>query len=480
MKIKDRLIGAFFGDIIEQKVSDRLKAASMTDYRKEDEGWRKISGIATRELLSTTQDRMIEIAFWLWETNPMAKWLIEITKDFILAEGLPYEAKDLEVKQVLDDFWLDPINRMDIYLEKHVRELFLFGELCFPVFIAQQTGRVRIGYIDPAQIDKVETDPQNVKMNIGIILKGAGGKPGRRLKTILPKDAEFVLSADAQGLRDNYTDGECFFYAINNVTNSPRGRSELLVVADWLDSYEQFLFDYADKWPLLNTFVWDLLVSGGDANLIDEQIKKFTKKSGSVYGHNEKVTLTPSNPDLKAIDAETGARIFRNHILGPFSYPEHWYGGGGDVNRATAVEMGAPAFKALSSKQRYVKFILEDILGYAITKAREARYLNVSDEDANNYSIITPEIATKDLTKYSTVIQQTSTSLATAELQGWIDKDTARKIFIFALTYLGIEINIEELQANIEAQVEQKGYEDYVSPGKGGNGGKGNAIKTSP
>lgn len=476
MKFRNRFISAFFGDIIEQKVSERLKAASIADIEKEDIGWRKLTGNITRDLTPLKQDRMIQIAFYLWENNPLARWLIEITKDFILAEGLPYECKDEDVKQVLDDFWHDPINRMDLYLEKYVRELFLYGELCFPVFTAQQTGKVRLGYIDPAQIKEVVTDPENVKAVIGIIMKDSARQAGMKLKTILPKDAEFILSRSAQTLRATYMDGECFFFAINNVTNSPRGRSKLLAIADWLDAYEQFLFDYSDKWPLLNTFVWDMKVEGGDESAIKEQMKAFTKKSGSIFAHNEKVTLEAATPDLKAIDAETGARLFRNHILGAMGYPEHWFGGGGDVNRATAVEMGTPAFKTLSSKQRYVKYILETILEHVITKALDANYLRVTEPDAYDFSVITPELSSKDVTKYASMMQQVVASLVSAEMQGWIDRQTAQKIFANLINYFGVEIDVEEMEKAISEKEDKKGYEDYLKKGQG-SGSKGQDEK---
>ena len=462
MKLKDRLIGAFLGDIIEQKVSERLKAASAADIEKEEIGWRRLTGDNPKKDLSPLkQDRMLEIAFYLWENNPLANWIIEITKDFIVGDGLPYEAKNEDIKLLFDDFWFDSINRMDLYLEKYVRELFMYGELCFPVFTAEQTGKLRLGYIDPIQIKEAITDPDNVKVVIGIILKDTMGQAGRRLKTIYPEDAEWSLSIAAQALRKTYTDGECFFFAINNVTNSPRGRSELLSIADWLDAYEQFLFDYSDKWPLLNSFVWDILVTGGDAAAIQEQIKAFTKKAGSIYGHNEKITLTPSTPDLKSIDVAEGARLFRNHILGAKNIPEHWYGGGGDVNRATSIEMGTPAFKSLSSKQKYIKYILETILDYVIAKALKANYLRVDEFEAYDFSIITPEMSSKDVSKYGALIQQVATSLVSAEMQGWVDKNNARKIFAVIVGYLGIEMDLEEMKKTIKEKEDKKGYEDY-------------------
>ncbi len=472
MGLKERLISSLFGGTIEREVARRLKATSITDM---DAGWRRLTGQDTdRNLSPLLQDRMIEIAYWLWENNPMARWLIEIAKDFILAEGLPYQAKDPEIQTYLDDFWYDPVNRMDLYLEKHVREHLIYGELCLPAFTADQTGRLRLGYIDTSNIEKIETDPENVKISIGVILKDTPGYPKRSYQTIIPEEAEYVLSPKAREMRRGYMDGECFFSAINNVTNSPRGRSELLTVADWLDNYEQFLYDTGDKWRLMNAFVWDLQVQGGDENAITTQIKNFVKKAGSVFGHNEKVTAEPKAPILQAPDFAEGARLFINHILGPFGYPEHWYGGGGDVNRATAVEMGTPTFKMLSSKQRYFKYLIESILDYQIDLGLKKKYLRMPEEKAYDYEVIVPELSVKDVGKYATVIGQVSSSLAIAQDRKWIDIETARKIFGVVINYLGVELDLEGMEEKVAKDEVEQGNEDYLSDqGSRGQGAKG-------
>ncbi len=470
MRIKDKLIDAFFGSTIESKVKERIKAASILDAPTvEDLKWRRLTTNANRDLLPITQDRMIEIAYWLHETNPLAGWLIDITTAFIMAEELPYESKDEEIKAVLDGFWNDPVNRMDLYFPKHVSELHIFGELCMPAFVAKQTGRVRLGYVDPAQIDIVATDPENVKMQIGVITKPWTGLVGgfqinqdpKKYRTVLPEEAEYVLSPTAKQLRNQFTDGDCFYFSINNVTNSPRGRSSLLSVADWLDAYEQYLFDFADKWPQFNSFVWDILVQGGNEDDIKKQVANFSKKSGSSFGHNEKVTLSPLAPEMKAMDAETGARLFRNHILGPFGYPEHWYGGGGDVNRATASEMDMPAIKMLSYKQNYVKFALMEILGYQVRQARQAGYLRAPGDAT--FSVTTPVMQAKDVSKFGAMVQQVAAALLTAESQEWIDKETARKLFAAMVGFLGVDIDLDEVKkALAEGGGDQSAIQDYL------------------
>lgn len=459
MNFKNRLIDAFLGGVIETKVKERLQAASVTD--KDEAGWRRLTGNSTKELPSVTRDRAMEIAYWLWKNNPLANWIIEITTGFVVADGFTVEAKNKTVKALLDRFWKHPVNNFPIYLEKYVRELGIYGAQCWPKFVSQNAGAVALGYIDPSNIKEVRTDPENVKIVIGVITKGIGFDDERRYKTALPTETEEFLSPKAKAFRDSCNE-ECFYFAINNVTNDPYGTSDLFVIADWLDAYEQFLFDYGDKWPLLNTFVWDLLVEGGDDNAIKEQIKNFTKKSGSVFGHNEKVKLTASTPDLKAIDAKEGARLFRNHILGSKSLPEHWYGGGGDVNLATSKEMSAPTFKLFSSRQKLIVHILTVVLDEVIREADAHGMLKGVPEEERHYTFNIPELSTKDVTKFATAIQQLSTSLVSAVTNEWIDKDTAVQAFAFCLSFIGYELDVDAVQGKMKEAEAIKGAEDYV------------------
>jgi hypothetical protein len=458
-----------------------LAAASAPSYRAEDDGWRKLTGLnATRDLLSITQERAQEIGVYLAENNPLGKWIIDVLVDFLVADGLPFESDNEDVSQALEDFWYDPLNNLEVYFRKHVREKRIFGELCLPAWTAQQTGYLRIGYIDPTQIDKRVTDPENVKMVIGIVLKGNAGEEGRRLKTILPAGADEIMSPAAKELRDSFVDGECFFSAVNNLTNSPAGRPEELHSADWLDAYEQFLFDAADKWTLLNSFLWDITVKGGNEDACKLQANNLTKKAGSTYSHNENVTLQAVTPDLKTQDVDTGARVVRNHILGSHCYPEVWFGGGGDANRASSIEMGTPACKMLSSKQREEKAFWELVFQTVIDRRRAARTLTCSEEDAKNWSILQPELTTKDATKNSSALAQVTTALATAIQQEIIDTVSARKIFLVLAGSLGIEIDETDVEKRLKEEIEKREQSDYrkeTAPGMTGNGGSQEPVQ---
>jgi hypothetical protein len=443
--------------LVEAEVQARITASALSF---EEVGWRKLTGNPTRELPVTTQERMFEIGYWLWKTNPLGKFIIEIIVAFVVADGMPFTSDNDVVKNLLKDFWKDGANQLDLFFEKHVTELGVFGEICLPVYVLKNTGKVRLGYIDPADIESVQCDPHNVKIQIGVTLKSMDNEPRRKLAIVLGNEEIEILSPKGQALRDQFSDGLCFYEKINTLTNEPRGCSDLFVVADHLDGYEQFMADTMEKFAQFNPFYWDVTVEGMDHEELQKESDKFRPpKSGGAFVHNDKVKSEAVSPQQNAVDANIGARLLRNHIFGPFGIPEHWAGGGGDVNRATAAEMDLPALKMISRRQKTVKMILKKILDFVIRSALEARYLRIPAEEAV-YQLQTPEINSKDVAKLATAVQSLALSLTAAQNNKWMDNATARKMFAFACSFVGFEYDPEK------QDIPEAGYEDYAQGDK--------------
>lgn len=458
MGIKE-LAEKVFASAIEKAVQERLPAAVSSEMSMI--GWRKLTGAPTRELPMMDQSRAIEVAYWLWKTNPMGKWIIEVITAFVTAKGAPYTCKNEDIKKVLDNFWYDPVNRMDLHWENFVRELGIYGEQLWPAFVSDNAGRVRLGYIDPAYISQVYPDPENVRIKIGVEVSSIDSSAKlRRLKIILAEENESFLSPEGKTARNSFNDGECFFFTINALTNEMRGTSDLFTIADHLDGYEQFLYDSSEKYARFNSFYYDVTVTGADEEKLEAQRTRYTPpKNGGAFLHNENVKSEAVAPDLKSTESSEAARLHRNHILGCVGLPEHWFGGGGDVNRATASEMDAPARKIIESRQERVKNILELIFDFVIISAKKHGMLRgVSEEELYDYEVQTPEASDKDVAKLSTMLSQVASSLAVAEANNWITTEEAAKAFAFFLAFIGYEYTPDENAA--------PGYEDYKDKDK--------------
>lgn len=452
-----------------QAVADQVEkvpfreAAGVTVDADEDQ-WRPLTGDTRRDLSPITQRRMQEMAYYLWESNPLAKQLIELPLVYILAEGVKLTCKDAEGQKTLKRFWRDPINQMEIKLPKKVRELSLYGEQCYPTFVNERNGHVRLGYLDPALIQDVVMDPDNPEQPIGVVTVKDRKGAYRKYKVIVNGNDEELFTSRTQEIRAGFTNGEAFYFTVNDLSNGRRGRSDLLALADWVDAYDQFLFGELDRSQAMRAFFWDVTLKGATPPEVEERARKISSPPpASTRVHNDSEEWKAESPSLQAQDSSEHARLFRNHALGGANIPEHWFGGGGDVNRAVGAEMSEPTFKAFSMRQSIIKYILETIGTYVLRKKAQAEGQSEPDPEDEDFMVEAtfPEMTSRDTTKYAAALQQVVVGAALAVEKGFITKKTAVLLIAAIAGRLGVEIDAEaELEAALEAS--SKKAEDDV------------------
>lgn len=422
----------------------RLVEAAGTTIDADEEGFRRLSGDKLRDLGPLTQARMQKMAAYLWEVNLVANRIVELQVAFLLAEGVRLEAGDDETQAVLDRFWFDPINQMDLKLAKKVRELALFGEQCWPAFVNEHNGHVRLGYLDPSQIATVVTDPDNGEQPIGIVTQKDKRGASRRYRVIV-NGPEDIFTQRTQAIRATFDDGDAFYFRINDLSSGSRGRSDLLAQIDWLDAYDQFLFGEVDRAQFLRAFLWDVTLTGATPDEVAERAKKIGPPSpGSVRVHNDAEKWDAVTPDLQAGGTAEHARLFRNHILGGASVPEHWYGGAADVNRATGDSMGTPTFKLLSMRQRFIGAALESVGLYVLRQWHLAASRGEPDLSDERFAVTAqwPEMTARDTTAYAAALQQVVVAVGMLIDRGLISEERGL-VMVEAITgRLGVPFDV--------------------------------------
>lgn len=431
----------------------------------EEEGFTKLTGDKDRSLSSLTQERMQELAVFLWKSNPLANRIIELPLVYLLAEGVTMNVQDETAQQWLNEFWNDPINQMDIKLPKKVREMSLFGEQCWPVFKNPTNGAVRLGYLDPGLIKEVKTDPDNTEQPIGVVTKALGKKRKSKKYRIIVPGSENIFGEEAKKIREEFNDGECFYFNINALSSSSRGLSDLLATMDWLDLYDKALFGEVERWDALRSFIWDVTLRGATEETVKKRASEIeVPSSGGVRVHNDAETWQAVTPDLQAANGAENARTVRNHILGGSTLPEHWYGGGGDVNRSTAGEMGEPTFKTFKFRQTEWKHILETVCFYAIYSRLE-KTGNIP-EDLRNYCPVAqfPELTHRDTSVYAAALQQTVVAVGIAVEKSMMTEETAVAVIGSMISRIGIEVNpakeLEQARAKARIQTQDDIYDE--------------------
>lgn len=441
-----------------------LREAWGVNVDADEDQWRRLTGNSDRDLSPLTGTRMRRLALYLWETNVLANRLVELPLAYLLAEGVTLTVPNEDAQAWLDAFWRDPINAMDLKLPKKVRELALYGEQCWPAFVNEVSGHVRLGYLDPELIETVVMDPDNAEQPIGIVTRKDQKGNARRYRIIV-NGPESVFTARTRGIRETFDSGECFYFRVNDLSNGTRGRSDLLSQIDWLDAYEEFLFGELERGKLLRSFIWDVTLNGATPAEVEERAKKIVAPSpGSVRVHNDSEVWKAESADLGQYESAAGARLFRNHVLAGSTIPEHWFGGGGDVNRATAGEMDEPTFKIFSMRQRIWKHILEAVATFVIWRRLDPTGASYFDPEKPDPELmpeaVFPEMTSADISKYAAALQQVVTATAQAIEAGLMDDELALQIIAAIAGRLGVEFDAEAALEAAQAQKATRREED--------------------
>jgi hypothetical protein len=431
---------------------------SLTSGDAENPAFRRITSPATlRDLNPVMHQRMQQVCFFLFMTTPFGKRIIRVIVDYIVGEGFKAIAEDPALQDVINGFWQDPYNNLDEALDNYAAELLVFGELCLPVAVNPVDGSVRLGYIDPQEIDSVEfglmqtASSQEITVPVAVNLRQrVGESKGRRL-TIIRRDEDANSAAFGQ------LTGDCFYFAINKCKSASRGISELFSLADWIDVFDGMVFDFADRIRLLNSFVWHYIIKGGDAKAVEDFKNRVTKsppRQGGVEVTNEMVTIEAHTPDLRGTDMSMTERVVKNYGLGGAGLPPWFFGDAGNTNRATADEMAGPTGKMLTSRQNAVKRLVTTILDYAIEHARAHSVLPQGGD--SSWKLQVPDLRVKDMAAAATALQTVANASGLGEDRGWIRAETAARAFHTVLTQIGVDVGTDEFD---KAQAEKAARE---------------------
>jgi len=417
------------------------------------------------------------VAWDIWQSNPLARRALQIKRDYILGRGLQFKAKAEAAQSVVDRFLR--ANRLQQRLSAFVLELYLFGEQCYPVFVRGSDGLVRLGYIDPAEIEEVVCHPENALEKWAVVVRQrvaartwekaenkrvyrlvreaeSGELEGKLVtadqaeKAGLLEEWEFDL-LKACGL-EHYT-GSCFYENVNATSNGNRGYSDLLQVADWLDVHDETLFACGEREQTATYFNCDVTLETADEEQVKARAATLNKnppRKGQVNVHNSGEKWEFNYPDLKTTSSAEVAKALMTFCLGGLGLPQHWYGFGDETNRATAQAQGDPTWRTLQHDQDHVGDLYERMARFVVDQAKISGALDGALD--SEIKIVMPEMTARDVVSIASALSQIETALLTAEQQGHIGREQAVELFAKVAGELGVEIDVQEVLAQAQQQ----------------------------
>jgi len=438
-------LGRVSGSEIDKKVKEAVQAARQAmpmnlDYDPNGDGYRRLTGqnrTQERDLSALSQDTMLELAYYLYDTSGLVKRFVRDTRNFVLGEGITFEVENDEpgaAKEILEQFWNDPMNQMDLRLQKRVEFLNLLGEQCWPVQVNPHNGRVFLTYVDPINIQEVILLKDFPEIVSAVRLKGDVGRSGNTLPAVR-------IDANPYSKTYGRLVGECFFLAINNPPNASRGRSDLVHLFDFIDGFESGLFNEVDRAEMQKSFIWDIELNGADEKDIQEFIKKNpVPKPGAQRVHNDKVKYTAVSPDLKAADNRNMFDLCKDYLAACVNRPASWLGSGGKAYQTEADLMGEPSFKDLKERQNTIKAHLCQVLQFVLDQAIIHGTLREDKAKPFRLKVNMPEISVKDLKKIVDGMFTLAQALTLATTNKWVSHEDAGKVFASVTGQTGIEV----------------------------------------
>ncbi len=396
---------------------------------EEDYYWRRLGDAPLqKDVLPATYFELHQACYEAYNANPLANHIVEMTTNFVLGNGVSVAAVDAGVQAAIDAFWNDPDNHMATRAYALCTELSLYGEQFIRFFVNPYDGRVKIAQLDPGQIDAVETDPENVERVLRVhrralppasVWATAAGATPSPLGAALEQDEGRWFAAPAEVLP----------FAINKVSNAVRGKSDLATLLPWLRRYKDWLTDRVRINKYKGAFLWTVKLTGADRKTVDRKRMEYAypPEPGSIVVHNESEEWSAVQPHINADDAAADGRALKLMVALGAGLPEHYLAEGGQVNYATAAEMGLPTFRKFQRRQDYFALLLRAIVDRVLDEAVAAGTLPATVD--RSYTVEMPPLAPEDEMGRGADAAATATALATAQDRGWIGAETARRVF---------------------------------------------------
>ncbi|HEV3309851.1 MAG TPA: phage portal protein [Chloroflexota bacterium] len=428
---------------------------------EEDYFWRRLSdNWYQKDVVPSTYLEIHNQVFEAWNANPLANYIVEMGVNFVLGDGIQLTAANRKVQKVIDAFWNDPDNHMDLRIYELCTELSLYGEIFVRFFVNEFNGDVKIITIDPSMVDQIESDPENIEHEIRIHRRPIGPSATIPGQPAMPSPLE---QKNFEGVWLSVPD-EVMHFAINKVSNAKRGKSDLATLLPWLRRYKDWLIDRVRINKYKAAFLWDITLNGADGRTIENKMQEYSRppEPGSIVVHNENESWAAVQPKIDAGDVAEDGRAVKLMVAMGAGIPEHYLASGENSNRATATEMALPTVKKFKRRQDYFGHILRAILARAIAE-KQARGLLPAGIDTT-VSFTFPDIDTDDNLALGQAGFATAQALQIAKANGWVSDETAAMLLFQAM---GLDVD-----AAAEVQAAQAEVEPHATGSPQGRGNR--------
>lgn len=413
----------------------------------EDYGYRLCGSGAQsnrRDLTLPQHDRHQKKSIFLWASHPVIKKCLQNHRSFICGNGFQiqatFEDDDTIRKMVqarLDRFW--QVNRWESELSRRVESLCVEGEwvyYCHPC--SDDSGKWVMAKILGESIERIaphDYDAERLnKIHLGKEITIFDGFTKSKTKTL-----EIIEDCPYSGRLT----GDTLYLGINRLSAQTRGFSDVLAVFDYLEIFDNTLRTESERIEVQRAMVWDVEINKSGGNKVDERKLALKKEGppapGTLNIHDSDEKWTTISADLHLSESISYVKFILSLCLGGLHTPEHWFAEGGDVNKATATEMGGPAYSFIRDRKRDIMSFMTMGARLQLQRDMDCGILpDTMKPEHLAFSVVSKDPESSIFANIGSTLQTLGTGLQIGAQNGWLSDAEAARGFRQAATHLGL------------------------------------------
>jgi len=334
-------------------IVDHLSSVSETDNTFYSGG--NTAADLFRDRLDYDRFTIIAETLRAWRSNPVARWLVQLTNVFVLGTGLEWECTDKRADAFLKEFWNHRLNQLQIHVPAWLDEQTRSGDL-FLLFSVDSAGMSYVRAVPSEMIKEIQTRANDAQQETHFIQGDLNQTPWMAYDPEDKEQTTFMLH-----------------FPINQPVGCQFGESDLSPLLPWIGRLSTLVSDRVVLHHVRSqiSFVLQGKFIDAAAKLKRQrEIELHPPRQGSVLVTDESEIWSVLESKLGSEDAANDILAVKKLIAVGVGVPLHYLAEPESSTRTTAEAAGTPTFKRFDDRQRQFKMMINTILNIALDVRR--------------------------------------------------------------------------------------------------------------
>lgn len=381
----------FTNEVLQERLVD-------LELALEDANWMRLMFEGEQEFTRQGLKKIVDLARVMYVKNPLIKRGVMVKALYIWAQGVNVKYKNPELNKILQDFWDDPKNRVE--LTGHQAQMLkqvdyeVVSNIFFCFFTRPSDGRVHVRSLPFEEITDIISDPEDAKTPRFYVRKWtekkfneSTGRYNTKQRAAYYPDWHYTPRNKPSkiGNVDVMWDTPVYHVKAGGMSGWKFGVSQVYAAIDWARAYKEFLEDVASLMRAYSRFAWKRITKGGKKAIAAERAKMATtlasggtstetnppSVTGAMAIMGEGTDLQPMQVRGASISPDDGRRLLLM-VAAAEGLPETYYGDVSVGTFATAKTMDRPTELMMKEGQTTWTDIFRSIFGYVVLQAMKA------------------------------------------------------------------------------------------------------------